>query len=78
MKNLVGHPGFEPGTSRLKGDYSTVELVTLTFFESPLPGTSLVNMTWILSLVVADGVEPFLSETTVLQTAATTLSLRPP
>ena len=27
----MSHPGFEPGTSRLKGDYSTVELVTLTF-----------------------------------------------
>ena len=26
---LMGRPGFEPGTNRLKAEYSTVELATL-------------------------------------------------
>ncbi len=30
----MGHPGFEPGTNRLKAEYSTVELVTLSFFAT--------------------------------------------
>ena len=25
----MGHPGLEPGTNRLKAEYSTIELVTL-------------------------------------------------
>ena len=25
----MGYPGFEPGTNRLKAEYSTIELVTL-------------------------------------------------
>lgn len=27
----MGRPGFEPGTNRLKAEYSTVELATLFF-----------------------------------------------
>lgn len=27
----MGYPGFEPGTNRLKAEYSTVELVTLRY-----------------------------------------------
>lgn len=27
--DFMGYPGFEPGTNRLKAEYSTVELVTL-------------------------------------------------
>jgi hypothetical protein len=27
----MGRPGFEPGTNRLKAEYSTVELATLIF-----------------------------------------------
>jgi hypothetical protein len=29
--NLMGCPGFEPGTNRLKAEYSTVELATRTY-----------------------------------------------
>jgi hypothetical protein len=28
----MGRPGFEPGTNRLKAEYSTVELATLEHF----------------------------------------------
>jgi hypothetical protein len=28
----VGHPGLEPGTNRLKAEYSTIELVTRNLF----------------------------------------------
>ncbi len=28
---FMGRPGFEPGTNRLKAEYSTVELATLSF-----------------------------------------------
>ena len=28
----MGRPGFEPGTNRLKAEYSTVELATLLLF----------------------------------------------
>jgi hypothetical protein len=28
----MGRPGFEPGTNRLKAEYSTVELATRLFF----------------------------------------------
>jgi hypothetical protein len=31
VRNL-GHPGLEPGTIRLKAEYSTIELVTLLLF----------------------------------------------
>ncbi len=27
----MGRPGFEPGTNRLKAEYSTIELATLTY-----------------------------------------------
>lgn len=30
----MGRPGFEPGTNRLKAEYSTVELATLIDVES--------------------------------------------
>ena len=29
----MGRPGFEPGTNRLKAEYSTVELATLLFYN---------------------------------------------
>ncbi|CUR35307.1 hypothetical protein PL9214650746 [Planktothrix tepida PCC 9214] len=32
MINDMGRPGFEPGTNRLKAEYSTVELATRVFF----------------------------------------------
>ena len=31
---MMGSPGFEPGTNRLKAEYSTVELAT-RFFRLP-------------------------------------------
>ena len=34
----LGHPGLEPGTCRLKAEYSTIELATLTYkFYKALP-----------------------------------------
>ncbi len=33
----MGRPGFEPGTNRLKAEYSTVELATrLSFVTTPI------------------------------------------
>lgn len=32
--NLMGCPGFEPGTNRLKAEYSTVELATLVYLST--------------------------------------------
>ncbi len=34
---FMGRPGFEPGTNRLKAEYSTVELATLAFRFATLP-----------------------------------------
>ncbi len=33
----MGRPGFEPGTNRLKAEYSTVELATLSLHFATLP-----------------------------------------
>ena len=33
FKIKMGHPGLEPGTNRLKAEYSTIELATLTSIE---------------------------------------------
>ena len=33
----MGRPGFEPGTNRLKAEYSTVELATRVFGVSQTP-----------------------------------------
>ncbi len=32
LSQKMGRPGFEPGTNRLKAEYSTVELATLLHF----------------------------------------------
>ncbi len=31
MRKFLGYPGLEPGTNRLKAEYSTIELVTLVY-----------------------------------------------
>lgn len=35
--HFMGRPGFEPGTNRLKAEYSTVELATLAVCFATLP-----------------------------------------
>lgn len=37
----MGHPGLEPGTNRLKAEYSTIELVTLEWNAFRTPSTKL-------------------------------------
>ncbi len=34
---IMGRPGFEPGTNRLKAEYSTVELATLLLVNCNFP-----------------------------------------
>jgi hypothetical protein len=31
LSKILGYPGLEPGTNRLKAEYSTIELATLAF-----------------------------------------------
>ncbi len=44
----MGRPGFEPGTNRLKAEYSTVELATLSFYR--LCHHSIVEWSFVKSL----------------------------
>ncbi len=39
----MGHPGLEPGTNRLKAEYSTIELVTLKRNAFRTPSSNLAE-----------------------------------
>lgn len=39
----MGHPGLEPGTNRLKAEYSTIELVTLAGDAFRTPSSNLAE-----------------------------------